>query len=215
MSEENANTKPTADIKPFPKPVNSFSARFKSKNAPSISGVATLLSALPIIKIGDVGDWTRLHPTVEEYWSDELCFVSVPVKGVNKPQLQIINDDLAVQYLSSKQIIRQRLALGAKPHDIFFLCLVPSRNMDNPWNATAFEACEKATTHWIQALSRKKEGVDGYLTKFSHDVNAFDEPNWPARTFDELLEATLKGFHIEDEKHPGLVRLIGGKQNLK
>ena len=40
----------------------SFSEKFKSKNAPTISGVQTLLTALPIIKIGDVNDWTRLHP---------------------------------------------------------------------------------------------------------------------------------------------------------
>ena len=40
----------------------SFSEKFKSKNAPTISGVETLLTALPIMKIGDVDDWTRLHP---------------------------------------------------------------------------------------------------------------------------------------------------------
>ena len=34
----------------------SFSEKFKSKNAPTISGVETLLTALPILKIGDVDD---------------------------------------------------------------------------------------------------------------------------------------------------------------
>ena len=37
----------------------SFSEKFKSKNAPTISGVETLLTALPIMKIGDV---ERLDP---------------------------------------------------------------------------------------------------------------------------------------------------------
>ena len=32
----------------------SFSEKFRSKNAPTISGVETLLTALPILKIGDV-----------------------------------------------------------------------------------------------------------------------------------------------------------------
>ena len=34
----------------------SFSEKFQSKNGPTISGVQTLLTALPIIKIGDVND---------------------------------------------------------------------------------------------------------------------------------------------------------------
>ena len=34
----------------------SFSEKFKSKNAPTISGVETLLTALPMLKIGEVGD---------------------------------------------------------------------------------------------------------------------------------------------------------------
>ena len=59
----------------------SFSEKFKSKNTPTISGVQTLLTALPILKIGEVDDWTRLHPTEDEYWTCELCFVSVPIQG--------------------------------------------------------------------------------------------------------------------------------------
>jgi len=50
----------------------SFSEKFRSKNAPTISGVETLLTALPILKIGDVNDWCRLHPSEDEYWSPEL-----------------------------------------------------------------------------------------------------------------------------------------------
>ena len=51
------DSKPTASVIKIRKP--SFSEKFKSKNAPTISGVETLLTALPIIKIGDVGDWAR------------------------------------------------------------------------------------------------------------------------------------------------------------
>ena len=40
----------------------SFSEKFKSKNAPTISGVQTLLTALPILKIGDVDDLDPAAP---------------------------------------------------------------------------------------------------------------------------------------------------------
>ena len=49
----------------------SFSEKFKSKNGPTTSGVQTLLTALPILKIGEVDD-CRLHPSEDEYWTCEL-----------------------------------------------------------------------------------------------------------------------------------------------
>ena len=42
---------------------NNFLEKFKSKRPPDIGGVETLLTALPILKIGEVGDFARLHPS--------------------------------------------------------------------------------------------------------------------------------------------------------
>src|SRR4051794_24805254 len=118
MAEKSEKPKPELKVvKP------SFTEKFKSKNTPTISGVETLLTALPILKIGDAGDWTRLHPNENDYWTPELCFVPVPIKGTNKDMLHPIDDDLAVQYLSAKKIMRHRLALASKPHDVFFFCV--------------------------------------------------------------------------------------------
>ena len=192
----------------------SFSEKFKSKNAPTISGVETLLTALPVLKIGDVGDWTRLHPSEDEYWWPELCFVSVPIKGTKRDLLHVIDDDIAVKYLPAKKIKRQRLALACKPHDVFFWCIVPSQNLENPWNADALAACHRAQTHWVEAVSRRPEGAEGYKIEFAQDQGAFPEPKWPARSRDELLEATFKEPNIDHDHHPALLRLIGAKQDL-
>ena len=192
----------------------SFSEKFKSKNAPTISGVETLLTALPMLKIGEVGDWTRLHPSEDDYWTFEMCFVSVPIKGAKRDMLHVIDDDLAVQYLPAKKIKRHRLALACKPHDVFFFCIVPSQNLDNPWNADALKACHQAQTHWMQAMSRRSEKAEGYEIKFAQDQDAFPEPKWPSRSLDELLEVTFKDANIDHDRHPGLLRLIGAKQDL-
>jgi hypothetical protein len=191
-----------------------FSDRFKSKNAPSISGVETLLTALPILKIGDVDDWTRLHPSEDDYWSIELCFVEVPIKGAKRNMLHVIDDDLAVQHLSAKKIKRHRLALACKPHDAFFFCIVPSRNLDNAWNIDAIAACHKAQTHWLQAMSRRPENLEGYKIEFARDQDAFPEPKWSSRSLDELLDVTFKDANIDHDRHPGLLRLIGAKPDL-
>ena len=80
-------------------------------------------------------------------------------------------------YLPSNRIKKYRLALATKPHDVFFLCHVPTQNLDNAFNETALQACELAKTQWVQATSRKGEGVDGYQISFSRDPDAFPEPN--------------------------------------
>ena len=64
----------------------------------------------------------RLHPDEETYWSPELCFVNVPIKGQKRDTLHLINEDLAMRHLPSGKIQHFRLALATKPHDAFFLC---------------------------------------------------------------------------------------------
>ena len=123
--------KPNEKSKPELKIIKpSFMEKFQSKNAPTLSGVATLLTALPIMKIGEVDDWTRLHPAEDAYWTPEMCFVSVPIAGAARDAAPL-DDDLAVQYLPAKKIKRYRLALASKPHDVFFFCIVPTRNLEN------------------------------------------------------------------------------------
>ena len=155
------------------KPTAGFMEKFRSKRPPTIAGVETVLTALPILRLGDVRDWFRLHPEEENYWSPELCFVTVPIKGIKKGVLHLIDEEIAVAVPASRQIMRRRLVLASKPHDVFFLCIVPSQNLDNSWNATALEACERAKTTWVKVSSRRDEGVDEYFTERSRDADAF------------------------------------------
>ncbi len=137
-----------------------FLEKFRSKRSPTIAGVETLLTAFPILRIADANDFVRLHPS-EDYWSPELCFVSVPIKGERQDLLHLIDEELAMQHLSGKRIRRHRLALATKPHDIFFLCIVPSQNLDNTWNAIAVKACEKAKNGVGAGLLAQRRGGRG------------------------------------------------------
>jgi hypothetical protein len=163
--------------------------------------------------MADANDYVRLHPDEENYWSDELCFVNVPIKGAAKESLHLINEDLAIAYLPPARIKRFRLALATKPGDRFFLCIVPSQNLDNAYNRDNLAGCEQAKAFWTQATSRRDEGVEGYTVGFSRDVDAFPDPAWPSRTLWELIEVTFAGKMIMSADHPGLLRLIGAKQS--
>jgi hypothetical protein len=188
--------------------------RFRSKRSPTIAGVETLLTALPVHSISEAKDFVRLHPDEEAYWSPEFCFVNVPIKGQKRETLHLIDEDLAMRNLPSGRIQRFRLALAAKPHDVFFLCEVPSQNLDNPWNETNLKACLQAKTIWTQAISRRDEGVDGYKIDLARDKEkAFPPPNWPTQTIEALIETSFAGRTIDDNNHPGLLRLVGAAQS--
>jgi hypothetical protein len=197
------------------KPEGAFSVdKFKSKRAAVVANVETLQTGLPHHSIAQAKDFVRLHPDEEDYWSDELCFVNVPIKGQKRDTLHLITEDLATRYLRSGKILHFRLALAAKPFDVFFLCHIPTRNEDNNWNASNLLACEKAKSTWVQVTSRKEEGVEAYKIDWARDHDAFPEPKWPTQSLADLIEKTFVGRMIDREDHPALLRLIGAKQSM-
>src|SRR5262249_5418770 len=145
---------------PIPKPEGFSLDKFTSKSASTVANVETLQTALPHYTISQAKDFVRLHPDETKYWSPELCFVNVPIKGQKNNTLHLIEEELAMRFLPSAMILRFRLALATKPYDIFFLCQVPTRNEGNTWNDTNRDACAEAKTRWVLATSRKAEGVD-------------------------------------------------------
>jgi hypothetical protein len=188
--------------------------RFKSKRAAALENVATLLTALPILRIADAKDYVRLHPDEGTYWSHELCFVSVPIKGQKGDNLHLIDEELAMNYLPAARIKRFRLALATKPFDVFFLCQVPTQNLDNSWNYSNGQACEQAKTLWTEVVSRKSEGAENYQIRFARSQKAFPEPKWPSQSLSELIAVSFPNRMIEVENHPGLLRLLGAEQQM-
>lgn len=203
----------TEDVS-IPKPKSFSLDKFKSKRAAAIANVQTLQTALPHHSIAQAKDFVRLHHDEERFWSAELCFVNVPIKGMKRDTLHLIEEDLAMQYLSSARVLRFRLALASKPFDVFFLCHIPTQNQDNLWNTSNLQACEQAKTMWVSATSRKGEGLEGYKIDYARHADAFPDPNWPVQSFDELIAVTFNGRMIEAADHPGLLRLIGERQEV-
>jgi hypothetical protein len=212
MSNSDVQAEPEGEkVIPIAKPKEGGLARFKSKTAPTIANVGTKVGMLPISSISEAGDFVRVHPDEATHWSPELCFVRVPVTGARNDILHMIDEEIAKQHLEAKQVLRFRLALASKPSDKFFLCSVPTTNLENTWNASALEAIEDAKRLWVKAVSRRPEGVDSYRIQYAKDVDAFSEPRWPSETLEDLILATFKGHTIDDDQHPGLLRLIGAK----
>lgn len=196
------------------KPKPGVFERFKSKKPPTIGGVGTILQGLPLLKLSDANDFCKLSP-LQEHWSPELCFVSVPVSGEKKDLLHFIDEEIATKYLPEKRIKRFRLALGSKPYGVFFLAMIPTVNLDNSWNSSMVAACEQAKENWVSVSSRKAEGHENYKIDFAKDLDAFPEPDWAsAGDVERIVELTFNSAMIEDEEHPALLRLTGRKPSL-
>jgi hypothetical protein len=186
--------------------------KFKSKLGGG-AGVDPLPGVLPVLRASEAKDFIRLHDD-DAYWSPELCFVQVPIKGQQRDTLHLIDPELAALYLSPGEVIQHLLVLASKPHDNFFLCGVPSRNLENAYNQSNLAGCMEAKSHWVQIVSRRAENVEGYSIRRARDVDAFAAPNWPKQSLVELIEATFSGRMIETEDHPALLRKIGARQSM-
>jgi hypothetical protein len=216
MAERIVNLKAITDDKEttVAKPSAFKLDKFKSKRGAAIANVETLQGALPHHSISAAKDFVRLHPNEDDYWSPELCFVNVPIQGMKRDTLHLIDEDLALQYLAGGKILRHRLALATKPYDVFFLCHVPSQNIDNSWNTSNLQACEQAKSQWVQVTSRKAEGAEQYKIDFARDADAFPETKWPKQSLEDLIGTTFTGRMIANDDHPALLRLIGAKQDI-
>ena len=205
---------PEENSVPIAKPGEFDLNKFKAKQTATVANVETLQSPLPVHNMAAAKDFVRLHPDEQNYWSDELCFMDVPIKGQKRNTLHLIVEDLALQFLESGEILRFRLALASKPNDVFFLCEVPTQNLDNIWNITNVEGCEKAKTLWTKTTSRKSEGAEGYKITCARDPDSFSNPSWPTQLLGELIARAFAGRMIETEDHPALLRKIGARQSL-
>jgi hypothetical protein len=66
-------TEPAAEPMSIAKPAGrSVLDRFKSTKGAKIAGVEQLLMALPHHRLSETGDWARLHPDEDNYWSHQL-----------------------------------------------------------------------------------------------------------------------------------------------
>jgi hypothetical protein len=150
-----------------------------------------------------------LHFDEARYWTDELFFVNVPIVGVKKDKLHLIDKNIAVQYLRPKKILKARLALATKPNNVFFWMWVPTRNLDNTWNDDCVKACNQAKTIWTQVASRREENADGYHIIRAPHQDFVPAPKWPDQPLEDLLDPTFINNTIEDTDSPALHRLIG------
>ena len=149
------------EVVAIPKPPAFSLDGFKSGGLSDIAGVETLQTGLPHYPISHAKDFVRLHPDEAKYWSDELCFVKVPIKGMKGDTLHLILKSVAKRNLDAGKVLFFRLVLASKPGDVFFLCHVPSRNPDNEWNRPTWRPVRKRRRRGLRSLAGRWRALKG------------------------------------------------------
>jgi hypothetical protein len=82
---------------------------------------------------------------------------------------------------------------------------VPQDDLGRTWHEAAQAAAREAETTWIKIVS----DTPG-RTCVTYPANGtFDEPEWPAVTFTELIALAFKNQKIDDSNHPVVRELAG------
>jgi hypothetical protein len=175
-----------------------------------VQPVAAMPTALPHYKISHAKDFVRLHPDEENYWSAEIWFIEVPIKGQKFGNLHMINKDLAAKYVHHDKIKKFKLALATKPYDDFFLAEIPTQNLEeNMWNSSNLRGCKEAKSRWIQLVSLKKEGKEMYGIVPAQHQDSLPAPTWPAQSLESMIKLAFEGRMVMTPDHPALLRVRG------
>ena len=152
MSEPEENIVPLKIVKP------SFLEPFKSKRAPTIAGVETLLTG---VAGHEDRRCQRFRPSASArrrlLVRPNCASCSVPIHGDKRDQLHLIDEDIAMMHLSAKKVKRFRLALATKPYDAVFFCMVPTTNVDNSVERHGAEGDRQGATRTGSRSSSRKE----------------------------------------------------------
>jgi hypothetical protein len=89
-----------------------------------------------------------------------------------------------------------------------FIIPVPLPGSDgrrNPWHQSRAKAVERAETKWVRVVANMALGAyDLYVAEAS-----LPEPEWPAATFEELMEIAFRDRVIRSAEHPVIMQLQG------
>jgi hypothetical protein len=106
------------------------------------------------------------------------------------------------------EIIPKLLITSINSRGLLFLWPIRLPGADgriDEWNRIALEAAQLAMTRWVRIAANRETNM--YDVSVAHGLTA--EPEWPKRSFKELLEIAFRDHYINDINHVVLRRLRG------
>jgi hypothetical protein len=176
-------------------------------------------------------DSIRLTPDLSAGAGVREILVTVPVKKPNRSEFVRVNRDPEMTldtwlyhdkaegsefYLVAPTVspalygearpFRLHVAI-ARPNVTFIwpLALPGEDGKTNPWHESALEAAELAKSSWLRLAADQCLGA----YRIYRAEGALADPEWPDKTFPELLRIAFGQRLIDSENHPVIQRLRG------
>ena len=162
-------------------------------------GVKRALLQIPVRKPGRQV-WFRVHPD-ENYRLDTAL-----IELKDEREHYLVAPEMRHAVLGETKPVRLITAITRQ--GVLFLIPVGLPDHDgraNPWHLSLWQACELGMTSWIRCAANMNLG--GYDT-FEASGN-IPEPEWPDKSFAELLRIAFRERLIDSESHPVIRQLFG------
>lgn len=164
-------------------------------------GVKKALLTVPIRKPSKEW-WVQVHP------DESYCVETAVIELKEEREIYLVDPELW-RPLSAETTFGPRAFFTAiNRQGVVFLWPIKLPDPDgkyNEWNRSALEAANRARGKWIRVMSNMSLGA--YEV---YDMEAdIPGPQWPDKSFKELLETAFKDRLIDTLEHPVLKRLRG------
>lgn len=146
-------------------------------------------------------EFVRVHP---DYVMDMMFLKD----KADKDKLYVIDPSMAEALAAHAKPLRVRLAVNAQKIATLWAIALPGPDgKSNPWWDTAHQAAAMAVDQWIKVVASHAHGY----YQISPATADLGQPEWPDKTFEELLAMCFEKYVITYHGHPVAQRLLLGR----
>jgi hypothetical protein len=164
-------------------------------------GVRKELLTVPVRK-PDRTWWFRVHG------SDDYALQTAVIELKEEREMYLVAPALWHDLTIETTFSPHYLFTAINRQGVLFLWPVRSLRADgklDSWSQSALEAAQKARSGWVRLTANMALGA----YEVWETTTDLGEPDWPAKTFRELLALAFKGKLIDSLNHPVLQKLRG------
>jgi len=175
------------------------SLRLKNLSYGSTLGLKKVLTTVPVKKPSNT---TFFRVRKGEEW--EFQALTFEVKDAN--ETYILSPEVAEMIAGNIRRVTLYLAADKNGNPFLISVTLPDEfGRRNMWQESLLQALIIAQTYWVRVMANMKAGYYD-VTK---SQSMFDEPVWPEKHMEELVEIAFRGKIIDSPSHPLIQDLLG------
>jgi hypothetical protein len=181
-----------------PDPFDPAALRLDANYAAGL-GVKKMLTTVPVRKPGKQ-EWFRVRPS-EEWQLQTFIFED---EGLN--EIYLVAPAMRTELVGTAHLALILTCINRQADLFLWRCKLPGPDgRPNHWTDSALRIAKEAETGWRRMASNMTAGYyDGFEPSAS-----LPDPEWPDRTFSEIIRTAFQGRLIDSLDHPLLRQLRG------